>query len=245
MADPIACPRCHGPTSAELHTVPATGSRLEVDICRACRGVWLDGDEVAQAFRELGDHLGVLRETLLSASAGARTSGVGTCPRCGSDTVDLPYLGVALDVCSLCYGVWIDGDELEALARTADRAAGRAAPEPPGGERAVAAAIADDHVACTACGTVVPLRRTLLTGRGVMCDACGERANAEPSELTAEERSRLVDETDVMEDELRRSAERRSTVVAVFRAIGTVLGLLLAGNRCPHCSCSRHSHCSH
>ncbi len=40
---------------------------------------------------------------------------LGDCPRCGSQLVGRNHLGVTVDVCDSCHGVWLDNGELQAL----------------------------------------------------------------------------------------------------------------------------------
>jgi len=242
MSETITCPRCQSVASVEVHKVPQTGATLEIDICRGCRGLWLDGSEVALAFRALGSRIDQLREAFVAGSAPRSSTGIGRCPRCASTMVDLPYFDLPLDLCTSCYGLWIDGDEMQALARTADRQAGLPAPTPNAGLRArAAAAVTDDSVACAACGKVVPLDRTLVTALGVRCSPCGRRVNAQRATLDPGDLKSLEEDEEDPEVQLRRSAERRN----VLSAIAGVLGTLLNSGRCAHCGCSHHSYCSH
>ena len=49
-------------------------------------------------------------EVMLS---GRRAGDLKTCPRCGSPPYAFDLLGVIIDVCTHCGGVWLDGDEYE------------------------------------------------------------------------------------------------------------------------------------
>ena len=35
------------------------------------------------------------------------------CPKCGMNLVEINYLGIKMDKCSACEGVWLDAGELE------------------------------------------------------------------------------------------------------------------------------------
>jgi Zn-finger nucleic acid-binding protein len=239
----ISCPRCATSMATSVHPGPATGRDIEVDVCGECRGLWLDAAEIAQAYRDLGGEAARLRTHV---GRGARTTTMADCPRCGAGMGDLAYFEVDIDLCPGCGGVWIDGPELEALSRSVDRHAGLAAPAPDA-ERALAAEATEGRVACSDCGAVVPLDRTLITGRGVMCVPCGERANERPSGDGAALMAELnYEDPDDPEVQLHRSAERRQGVVRVLGFIGQVLlAVLSAGGRCSRCGCSHHSHCHH
>lgn len=239
MAGPVACPRCEAPTQVSLQTAQSTHARIEVDQCPRCNGLWLDGVEVAQAFRALGQH--AVRVGDLLAAGARRGHGIGRCPRCQAETLELPYFDMWLDMCLSCFGMWFDGDEVQAVARTADRQDGIPAPEPPGGyrERAVAAA-REEKVACGRCGKTVPLDRTLVTANGLLCDPCGQ-----------DDLAGTADDDDPEIAALTRKLRRGSSgigegVLAVLKGLGTFLLLVLsAGANCPTCGCRHHSRCHH
>lgn len=44
---PIRCPRCHG--AMQKQPLPVSGFALQLDLCRGCALVWLDGGELAMA----------------------------------------------------------------------------------------------------------------------------------------------------------------------------------------------------
>jgi Zn-finger nucleic acid-binding protein len=96
------CPKCG---SGLLH-VERSGQTIE--LCSACRGVWLDSGELTTLL-ELYKRL--------DASAGAPTG--ARCPR-GKQAlkeVEFPGTGVRVDVCPDCQGIWLDAGELELLQR--------------------------------------------------------------------------------------------------------------------------------
>jgi len=45
---------------------------------------------------------------------------LGLCPRCGIALVQKDQLGVAIDECSQCRGVWLDAGELETIVERQD-----------------------------------------------------------------------------------------------------------------------------
>jgi hypothetical protein len=45
---------------------------------------------------------------------------LGLCPRCGKALDEKVYLGVAIDECAACGGIWLDKGELEAVNERAD-----------------------------------------------------------------------------------------------------------------------------
>lgn len=43
------------------------------------------------------------------------------CPKCGGSLNEVVFMGIRIDRCSTCGGVWLDNGELEKLAGTEDR----------------------------------------------------------------------------------------------------------------------------
>lgn len=239
MTAPIVCPRCSVPTDVSLSTAKSTGARIEIDQCNRCGGMWLDGVEVGQAFQALGQH--ALRIGDLLAAGAKRGHGIGSCPRCQGETLEFPYFEMWLDLCTRCHGMWLDGDEVTAVAQTADKDDGLPAPAPADGYRTRAVAAAKTQtVACARCNETVPLNRTLITGQGVMCNRCGD------AELVAPE-----DDPDLRE--LQRSLRMGGSgiggdILAVLGGVGKALVFVLSAlsnTRCGACGCSHRSHCGH
>ena len=78
-------------------------------------------------------------------------------------------IGVAIDFCLRCHGVWLDGDEYEeSLVEGAEPANG-----PRGGPyRRAASALATGDVKCVYCGERVPPKRAYVRERGAACTRC-------------------------------------------------------------------------
>jgi Zn-finger nucleic acid-binding protein len=230
----LSCPRCDTKLVEERRTAAATGARIDVDVCPDCAGLWLDGVEVGQAFAALGEH--AMRVGDLLAAGAKRGHGIGSCPRCRAETIEFPFFEVRLDLCGACHGLWIDGDEIEAVARSTDRQDGLPAPPVERGYRErTAAALKTESTRCASCDADVPLRRTMVTSRGVVCQDCVNRAEGsddEDPELAAYER------------ELQ-GGGAAGAFGRVMGAIATALDGTLQQSRCSHCGCSRHSHCGH
>ncbi len=239
MTAGIVCPRCGVDCQASLSTARSSGARIEIDGCDRCGGLWLDGVEVGEAFAALGQH--ALRIGDLLAAGAKRGHGIGSCPRCHSETLAFPYFEMWLDLCTRCHGMWLDGDEVTAVAQTADKDDGLPAPVPADGYRSRAVAAAKTQTtACVRCNETVPLRQTLITSAGVMCDRCGVAELASPD-----------DDPDL--EELRRSLRLGGSgiggdILAVLGGVGRALVLVLGAlstTRCSHCGCSHRSHCGH
>lgn len=97
------CPRDQTPLQEQR------AGRVNVDLCPACRGTFLDGIELK---RVVGDATLALE---LAGLRGAPPEPIW-CPACDSamflDAVD----GIQLDHCPFCLGVWLDAGEVEKLA---------------------------------------------------------------------------------------------------------------------------------
>jgi Zn-finger nucleic acid-binding protein len=188
MDAPLSCPRCAAPLERFLRSAAPGESSVIADMCDHCGGMWLDGDEVVVVYPALA-HLAERHDDLHAAKRAA--GGIGACPRCRGVALEFPFFDLWLDHCARCHGLWIDGDELLALAATRDREDGlpppAPAPEESGGYRtqAVSAALRGE-VACSRCQATLALADTVLTRRGPMCATCAE-AFAPRSDDVAEE----------------------------------------------------------
>ena len=225
----IRCPRCN--EAMDIYSREANGGPVLADMCLTCGGVWLDGAEVAKvypAFADLGDRL-----------AGAATADpqrhIVCCPRCGHEPVGFAFFDVALDHCPSCQGLWIDGDELSDLARTADRADGLPAPAPAGYRTNAARAVRGQRVPCNRCGEELPLAAAELTSQGPMCDRCAQAFR------------------DEVLDKSREGYEPPKESLVDLPAMGDVLGAsgraveiaLTTPSRCSSCGCHGHTRCGH
>lgn len=87
----------------------------EVDTCRFCGGVWLDGKELG-AFVQKGK----IPKRILSSYAlddGHQKVGEGDreCPRCRTKLKLISHKGVTVDFCGECSGFWFDRGELKII----------------------------------------------------------------------------------------------------------------------------------
>jgi Zn-finger nucleic acid-binding protein len=105
----MQCPKC------EQELMHQQFGEVEVDQCSLCQGVWLD----------LGE-LRVLRQQKnTNYSQGSGETAVhdalsAPCPRCGgagnmTRVHDLKRPDIVMDTCPVCYGIWLDGGELDKL----------------------------------------------------------------------------------------------------------------------------------
>lgn len=219
---PLRCPRC----DTFLDTFTRHGARdappIAADMCLSCGGLWLDGEEVAMAYPSLS----VLKDRRGDVLAiGQPGAGITACPRCARTAVEVPFFDVRLDMCPDCFGVWIDGDEMEALSLAMDRGDGLpVAAEVVGGYRTAAAGVMTKHVVtCVACGEQVPLRATQGTRRGAVCEACAKASEAPEMPIADDS----VDESLVPQE---------SSVWRFVCDVGSALGAILAvAPRCSKC----------
>lgn len=228
---PLRCPRCATLLDTFTRHGAPGATPIAADMCLACGGLWLDGGEVAVAYPGLS----VLEErrgdVLAIGQAGA---GIAACPRCNMPAMEVPFFDVRLDLCPDCHGVWIDGDEIEALSLTMDRGDGLPVPtEVVGGYRTAAAGVMTKHVVtCVACEKQVPLRASHATKKGAMCEACADQQAA--SEIPFGDDS--IDESVV---------PKESAMWQFLCDVGSALGAVLAASaRCSACGHRRSSGCS-
>lgn len=114
------CPICQNTklSSAILYNT-------EVDYCPDCLGIWFDRDELRQAKDEKDKDLQWLDIDLWKNSHNFKVSrGIRVCPHCRmplyevyyGDSRDLPAGGrVVVDVCGICYGIWLDRAEFKRI----------------------------------------------------------------------------------------------------------------------------------
>lgn len=103
------CPVCLKPMD-KLDLV-----NTEVDNCRFCGGIWLDGNELGSFVQK-----GKVPNRLLSSYAlddGHQKVGEGSreCPRCISKLQLINHKGVNVDFCEKCSGFWFDRGELKII----------------------------------------------------------------------------------------------------------------------------------
>ena len=106
----MQCVKCEG----QLETV--TLGQIEVDKCDRCSGIWFDLRELDKIL-ESGSI-----ESLKNAvdNNQGHDAQKGQCPKCAGSgnmvqVTSLKNPEVHIDTCSVCYGQWLDGGELEEL----------------------------------------------------------------------------------------------------------------------------------
>lgn len=103
------CPRCRGPL------VPHQASRLVLNGCHQCGGVFLDGGASRRVVEALDPNvIATASGVSQSATAQVATDGAIGCPVCNTalDRLPIPAAGVTVDACRE-HGIWFDRDELQ------------------------------------------------------------------------------------------------------------------------------------
>lgn len=96
-------------------------TKLEIDTCPECLGLWFDGEEMKLFFESPNVYKVVLTEDALAnaAMAPARHKvevNKRMCPACSERPLFASTLGkTQVDYCLSCHGIWFDSRELEEL----------------------------------------------------------------------------------------------------------------------------------
>ncbi len=104
------CVKCDG----QLRKVVI--GEIEVDKCDRCSGIWFDLGELEKILEQ--KHIEALRNEIDNNEGHDEKQ--GKCPRCGGTgnmvrVTSLKDADVHIDTCSVCYGQWLDGGEIEHL----------------------------------------------------------------------------------------------------------------------------------
>jgi Zn-dependent protease with chaperone function/Zn-finger nucleic acid-binding protein len=101
----MKCPSCDQPSLVET---AAKGGVL-VDVCKTCKGVWLDRGEVFLFSRKPEELERLLAEQIHEPPLSERH-----CPRCNVQLQEVPFLraDLSVDRCPQCEGYWFDAGEL-------------------------------------------------------------------------------------------------------------------------------------
>lgn len=189
----MICPRC----KAQLlrYEAPALGDQsVLIDRCTrepTC-GIWYDADDLPGAHARFANKS--VRDALLGTLMTARASQneLVPCPRClerGLSRLLTPvrFLGVVLDLCEGCHGLWIDSSEYASLlsalqlyepGQVEQGGHYRAAPV---GQVMKRRAV--PYARCALCKAQAPLADTLLSERGIVCVLCAKKLAEDDSPL--------------------------------------------------------------
>ncbi len=106
----MRCIKCDGQLQRRII------EQIEVDRCNHCSGIWFDIGELNKVL-EAGIIEGLKND--IDNNQG-HDQQKGACPRCEGagqmvQVASLKNPSVHIDTCSVCYGQWLDGGELEEL----------------------------------------------------------------------------------------------------------------------------------
>ena len=108
----MKCPIC----KIELEKAIFYG--VEIDYCPKCLGIFFEGDKLRLAKDERDKNLMWLDIDLWKEEKKFRISSVQKlCPSCNVPLYEVSYndSDVKVDVCNLCYGIWLDRGEFKAI----------------------------------------------------------------------------------------------------------------------------------
>lgn len=114
----MRCPNCQ----ATLRTVTYEG--IAIETCPSCKGEWMDVKELGPIAR--AREVRFDEEERRAIAAAAKITGVEVaredrdlvCPKCSGQTDAINYggdIGIIIDRCTDCHGVWLDNGELERI----------------------------------------------------------------------------------------------------------------------------------
>lgn len=109
MSDARSCIKC------ETAMIPKMVEDVEVDYCPACRGLWLDRDEIRRLASKSEETLAELRELVGEAASEqpARSTVNPPCPACGGKLTLAVFGSIYMEHCSACDGIYLDRGELD------------------------------------------------------------------------------------------------------------------------------------
>lgn len=108
----MQCPKCQ-------HTLETKQfGEIEAEQCPNCQGVWLDIGELRQVRQLKNTHY-----THITPETPRYNAITAPCPHCGGEghmtrLTDLQRPDVIIESCAVCYGIWLDGGELDKLTET-------------------------------------------------------------------------------------------------------------------------------
>jgi Zn-finger nucleic acid-binding protein len=110
----MICPKCGGSLT------PREVGEVVVGQCDSCQGIWLDLGELRAVIAFQRQHPERGLAATLPAAAARRNEVTGPCPRCGGEgnmtrLTSLEDASLVVDSCPVCYGIWLDGGELQRL----------------------------------------------------------------------------------------------------------------------------------
>ena len=92
----------------------STVGGMEVDLCPACGGLWLDQGEMEKLSSADRGTVDGLRRVLTGGEQAGLSDATAICPACSGKLVEVRLGKVLIDYCRQCRGVFLDKGELDA-----------------------------------------------------------------------------------------------------------------------------------
>jgi Zn-finger nucleic acid-binding protein len=86
---------------------------IELDLCPACGGVWLDHGEIERLQRGPQTSVDHLRKALTGGAPAGLSDTTTSCPACPGTLTEVKLGPVHVDYCTKCHGVFLDKGELD------------------------------------------------------------------------------------------------------------------------------------
>ena len=87
---------------------------IEVDLCPACGGLWLDKGEIERLSKTPPDKVEELRQALAGGDQAGISETQSFCPACSGALTEVRLGRVMIDYCKACGGLFLDRGELDA-----------------------------------------------------------------------------------------------------------------------------------
>ncbi len=99
------CPKCK---NSELRENKVKGDKILVDLCRDCKGIWFDRNELESLLK--------ISVKTIKIPSHARKQAFH-CPRCRQPlyVFSYPHTMVIVEMCPQCEGIWLDANEFKEI----------------------------------------------------------------------------------------------------------------------------------
>ncbi|MGE5472902.1 MAG: zf-TFIIB domain-containing protein [Ignavibacteriales bacterium] len=118
------CPKCNSTLE------PAEVENIKIEVCPSCDGIWLDKFEITKILHCDFDSI---KTSEISKAlekdkdvSNSKTESI-KCPVCSLPMTNTNYLfndNIKIDMCSECYGIWLDDGELKEIINYAKNKSG-------------------------------------------------------------------------------------------------------------------------
>ena len=101
----MKCPKCK---NSDLKENRVKGYKFPVDLCRDCKGIWFDRNELEALLK--------ISVKTIKLPSQARKQHFD-CPRCRKPlyAFSYPHTMVIVDMCPQCEGIWLDANEFKEI----------------------------------------------------------------------------------------------------------------------------------